>query len=65
MLSGTVTEFSPDRGLGTITDETGRRYLFHVIEIADGSRTIETGQAVTFRPLPKLGALEAGAVSKE
>jgi cold shock CspA family protein len=64
MLSGTVTDFSGSRGLGTITAADGRPYLFHVIEIADGSRHIDVGQAVTFEPLPKFGSLEAGKVRK-
>lgn len=64
MLSGSVTEFSVDRGLGTVTASDGRTYLFHVIEIADGSRTIDVGQSVTFTPLAKFGALEAGSIRK-
>ena len=64
MLSGTVTEFSDDRGLGTVTTGDGRPYLFHVIEIADGSRTIDIGQPVSFQPLPRFGTLEAGSIRK-
>lgn len=59
MLTGTVTEFSDARGLGTVTTQAGREYLFHVIEIADGSRTIEIGASVTFRALPKFGRFQA------
>jgi cold shock CspA family protein len=62
MLSGTVTEFSESRGLGTVVTADGRRYLFHVIEIADGSRHIDIGQAVSFRPLPRFGSLQAGTI---
>ena len=64
MLRGTVTEFSDDRGLGTVTTVEGEPYLFHVIEIADGTRTIEVGQPVTFQPLPKFGRLQAASVRK-
>ena len=64
MLSGTVTEFSDDRGLGTITTGEGRPYLFHVIEIADGTRTIEVGRPVTFQPLPKFGRMQAAGIRK-
>ncbi|MDW3212934.1 MAG: hypothetical protein R8G01_02975 [Ilumatobacteraceae bacterium] len=64
MLSGTVTEFSDERGLGTVTAADGQAYLFHVIEIADGTRTIEVDQPVTFVPLPKFGRLQAGGVHK-
>lgn len=62
MLHGTVSEFSFDRGLGTITDPDGQSYLFHVVEIADGTRTIGVGQTVTFDPLPKFGAIEASNI---
>lgn len=64
MLTGEVSEFSDARGLGTITSDDGRPYLFHVIEIADGTRTIEVGQRVTFRTLPKFGRLQAAGVHK-
>ena len=64
MLAGTVTDFDDATGLGTVTDADGRTYLFHCIEIADGSRTIEVGRAVRFRPLPRFGRLQAGHVTK-
>lgn len=64
MLTGTVTEFFDDRGLGTVTAVDGQPYLFHVIEIVDGTRTIDIGQPVTFQPLPKFGRLQAGSVRK-
>lgn len=64
MLSGSVTEFSEARGLGHIVAPDGRVYLFHVIEIADGSRTIEVGEPVTFQPLPRFGHLQAGSIHK-
>ena len=64
VLTGTVTGFSDDRGLGTVTGSDGRPYPFHVIEIADGSRTIDVGQPVVFRPLARFGAFEAGDIRK-
>lgn len=64
MLSGTVAEFDEGRGLGTVTGEDGRRYVFHCIEITDGTRTIEAGQIVRFEPLPKFGRIQAGRVTK-
>ena len=64
MLSGTVTEFSESRGLGTVVTADGRPFLFHVVEIADGSRHIEVGQAVTFQSLPRFGSLQAGRIHK-
>ncbi len=64
MPSGTVTEFDAERGLGRIRSEDGTEHLFHVVEIADGTRTVEVGRAVTFERLPKLGRVEAGRVRK-
>jgi cold shock CspA family protein len=64
MLRGTVRTFDDARGLGTVADDDGAEYLFHVVEIADGSRTIDVGQQVGFRPLPKFGRLEAGRLHK-
>ena len=62
MPTGSVTEFSADRGLGTIEGDDGLSYLFHVIEIADGTRTIDVGQPVRFRLLPRFGQLQAGSI---
>jgi CspA family cold shock protein len=64
MLSGTVTGFDEAKGLGTVTAVDGREYLFHCIEIADGTRTVDVGQPVRFQPLPKFGRIQAGRVVK-
>jgi cold shock CspA family protein len=64
MLGGTVTEFDPGKGLGTVTADDGRPFLFHVIEIADGTRTIDVGQTVSFQPLAKFGQHQAGQLRK-
>jgi len=64
MLNGTVAEFDDAKGLGAITAVDGERYEFHCIEIADGTRTIDVDQRVTFEPLPRFGAFQAGAVHK-
>jgi cold shock CspA family protein len=64
MLRGEVTEFDEGRGLGTVTGADGTRYLFHCIEVADGTRTIEIGRPVVFQPLPKFGRIQAGRVTK-
>lgn len=64
MLRGEVTEFDERQGLGTVTGPDGTRYLFHCIEIADGTRTIEVGRRVVFQPLPKFGRIQAGRVTK-
>ena len=64
MMRGTVIEFDEAKGLGTVATSEGARYLFHVIEIADGSRAIDVGQPVSFQPLPKFGKLQAGRLHK-
>jgi hypothetical protein len=56
---GTVTAFDREVGLGQMTDDSGVVWPFHCIAIADGSRDIAVGAAVTFAPLPKLGRYEA------
>jgi CspA family cold shock protein len=63
-MTGTVREFDEAKGLGSIATADGLVFAFHCIEIADGTRTIDTGQAVSFRPLPRFGAFQAGAVDK-
>lgn len=62
LIEGVVTEFDDDRGLGTVLSDDGVAFLFHVIEIADGTRSIDVGQAVRFEPLPRFGTLQAGAI---
>jgi cold shock CspA family protein len=61
---GTVTAFDADRGLGEVTGEDGARYCFHCVAVADGSRRIEEGRAVSFAVVPgHLGRLEARGVA--
>jgi len=45
---GLVTAFDDDRGLGTVTDRSGRQWPFHCTAIADGTRHIDVGAAVAF-----------------
>lgn len=60
---GDVSAFDDDRGLGTVTDADGREWPFHCTAIADGSRTIDVGTAVVFRPAAgHLGQMEAAHV---
>lgn len=61
---GVVSEFDSGRGLGTLIATDGRAYVFHCIEIADGTRDIATGTAVMFDLLPKLGNYEAAHLVK-
>ena len=60
--TGIVTAFDADVGWGAITATDGTEFGFHCIAIADGTRRIELGAAVTFDLLPKLGRYEATAI---
>ena len=44
---GSVTDFDPQVGWGTVLLADGRRLPFHLTRIADGSRSIAPGTAVT------------------
>jgi hypothetical protein len=50
-VRGVVTRFDEAVGLGEV-DDGERRYLFHCTQIADGTRTIPVGAAVSFDPTP-------------
>jgi cold shock CspA family protein len=45
---GSVASFDPERGVGTLRSADGAELFFHCTAIADGSRQIEVGTAVTF-----------------
>jgi cold shock CspA family protein len=61
-MSGSVIEFDEALGLGVIASDDGVSFGFHCVSIADGSRTIEVGAAVTFGVLLKLGRREAADI---
>lgn len=63
-MIGTVTELDESVGLGTVRGDDGVDYPFHVIEIVDGTRAIEQGQRISFRPLPRFGRFQAGRIHK-
>lgn len=58
-MTGTVATFDPAVGLGTVVSDAGEGHLFHCIEIADGTRSIEVGATVSFDLLAKFGRYEA------
>ena len=63
MIEGVVTEFDEAAGLGTVTAGDGARYPFQCTQIADGTRTIAPGTAVTFEVRPwHRGRYEATAI---
>lgn len=59
MPVGTVTQFDEYVGLGEVETADGRTYLFHCVEISDGSRAIEVGTVVEFDLMTKFGRDEA------
>ena len=62
-LSGTVTKFDEFIGLGEITDTKRRVWPFHCVSIADGSRTISVGAAVSFLPAFRVARSEAVSIT--
>jgi len=64
METGVVVEFDARRGLGVVERADGRRFVFHCTQIADGTRTIAVGSAVTYDVIPgRVGEWEASAVT--
>jgi cold shock CspA family protein len=60
---GRVEEFDGVVGLGTVRGADGRIYPFHCTQIADGSRSVDPGEAVEFEVVPgHLGRWEATAI---
>lgn len=58
-----MASFDESVGLGTIVDPVGGTdFLFHCIEIADGSRSIAIGSEVDFDLLAKFGRWEAANI---
>jgi cold shock CspA family protein len=47
-VRGRVVEFDEHVGTGTVEGEDGTRLFFHCVAIADGSRRIDVGAAVTY-----------------
>ena len=62
-FAGRVVAFDNGAGLGEVEREDGLRFPFHCIEIADRTRTIAVGTAVSFGLLCKLGRYEAAQLT--
>lgn len=60
--SGIVATFDDHVGAGTIAEDGQPDWPFHCTSIADGSRTIAVGTAVSFRVTAGPNGLEAFAV---
>ena len=63
-LSGTVVAFDREVGLGDVRADDGTMFGFHCVEIADGTRDIEVGSAVSFEVMSKFGRYEATRVTR-
>jgi len=61
-VDGLVETFDEAVGLGHVVSVDGRRFPFHCIAIADGSRTIAVGTPVRFDLLATLGRYEATSI---
>lgn len=62
--TGVVESFDDPRGLGVVVGTGGHRFGFHCTAIADGTRTIDVGAAVTFRVRPgRSGRWEAADIA--
>ncbi|MYH71320.1 MAG: hypothetical protein F4153_01875 [Acidimicrobiia bacterium] len=63
-LAGTVVDFDDATGWGVVDARDGAAYPFHCTAIADGSRAIEAGIAVTFHLTPgHRGSWEAAGIT--
>ncbi|MDO8362420.1 MAG: cold shock domain-containing protein [Actinomycetota bacterium] len=62
--AGTVAAFDEAVGLGEVLRTDGERFMFHCIELADGTRTIEVGVPVMFTLVRKFGRDEAFQVAR-
>ena len=59
-MTGTVVEFDEHRGYGTVRGDDGSEHFFHCTAVADGTRTIAVGTAVTYGVVAgRLGRWEA------
>lgn len=52
LRTGSVEAFDAEEGLGLVVDSVGTSWQFHCTAIADGSRRIAVGAAVSFDVAP-------------
>lgn len=65
-VSGVVMVFDDPRGIGTLRSVDGDEIFFHCTAIADQSRTIEVGAAVSYSVVPgQLGRWEGVDITPE
>jgi cold shock CspA family protein len=64
-MQGTVDTFDEAAGLGTVRGAGGAIFPFHCTQLADGTRTVPRGAAVTFQVVPgHQGRWEAAAIER-
>lgn len=63
-LEGFVAEFEEAAGLGVVESVDRTRYLFHCIDLSDGSRSVELLQRVEFEVVLRFGRYEARHIRK-
>ena len=61
---GTVSAFDDARGLGIVTSDSGSRWPFHCVSLADGTRTVSSGARVRFSISFRVLRLEAVEIEK-
>jgi cold shock CspA family protein len=60
-----VRSFDDGRGLGELVADDGTTYSFHCTAIADGSRSIDEGEVVSFEVVPgRRGRWEASRIER-
>jgi CspA family cold shock protein len=62
-MRGHVVEFDEHRGLGVVSAGPDETYMFHCVELVDGTRTIAVGVAVEFDVRAKFSRPEAFSVT--
>jgi len=58
-VNGVVFDFDEFVGLGYVRSEAGHGYLFHCIDIVDGSRFVNVGASVKFETVTRFKKSEA------
>jgi len=62
-MTGIIAALKRDRGVGTLTGENGRTYVFRRNDLRDGwFHDLEEGATVSFEPKDRSGDLEATRV---
>jgi len=64
-MTGRVTDWSVDKGYGTITGEDGRKYFCHGSAIQSQSFSLDVGDDVTFTPSESKRGKTATLVAKK